>query len=752
MRKIINLNENWLFVKNTKDISLREGLQINLPHTWNEEDGYDGGNDYFRGSCLYVKTLKKKELPKSDRYYLEIHGANSSADVYANGILLAHHDGGYSTWRVDLTNYFKDTTEIAIIVDNSPNETVYPQMADFTFYGGLYRNVNLVCVNETHFDLEYYGSLGIKITPIIEGVNANIEVEVFVKNLKVNQILEYILYDQEGKELDKINTENLKVNFTIKNVRLWHGRKDPYLYSCEVRIMENEQVLDNVSDRFGCRTFRIDPKHGFFLNGKEYPLRGVSRHQDRLGYGNALLPEHHEEDMDLICEMGATTIRLAHYQHDQYFYDLCDERGMVVWAEIPYISKHLPKGHENTISQMTELIAQNYNHPSIVVWGLSNEITIAGLDDDLIVNHHILNDLCHEMDPTRLTTMAVVSMCNINDPYILIPDVVAYNHYFGWYGGDTSMNGPWFDKFHETHPNIPIGCSEYGCEALNWHTSTPKQGDYTEEYQAYYHEELIKQLFTRKYLWATHVWNMFDFGADARAEGGQNGRNHKGLVTMDRKYKKDSFYAYKAWLSDEPFVHLCGKRYVDRVEDVTKVTVYSNLPEVELFVNGKSVGKKSAPDHFFYFDVENSGESTLVAKAGTFTDESKIRKVSEMNMDYVLVEQGAILNWFDITTPEKRFSLNDTIADIMTTFRGKLWFISATRKISKQMRANKKNQEPAGFTVNLKGNRDIMKMIGGFTVIRLANMLGMINVSLTKEELLKMNQKLNRIKKPSKKH
>ena len=350
MRKIINLNENWLFVKNTKDISLREGLQINLPHTWNEEDGYDGGNDYFRGSCLYVKTLKKKELPKSDRYYLEIHGANSSADVYANGILLAHHDGGYSTWRVDLTNYFKDTTEIAIIVDNSPNETVYPQMADFTFYGGLYRNVNLVCVNETHFDLEYYGSLGIKITPIIEGVNANIEVEVFVKNLKVNQILEYILYDQEGKELDKINTENLKVNFTIKNVRLWHGRKDPYLYSCEVRIMENEQVLDNVSDRFGCRTFRIDPKHGFFLNGKEYPLRGVSRHQVRLGYGYALLPEHHAEDMDLICEMGATTIRLAHYQHDQYFYDLCDERGMVVWAEIPYISKHLPKGHENTIS------------------------------------------------------------------------------------------------------------------------------------------------------------------------------------------------------------------------------------------------------------------------------------------------------------------------------------------------------------------------------------------------------------------
>jgi len=592
MRTILNWNKDWLFVKNTTDITLREGEVVQLPHTWNAADGYDGGNDYFRGSCLYVKTLSKAELPEGDCCYLEICGANASADVYADGEKLAHHDGGYSTWRVDLTGKIGEKTDIAIVVDNAPSDTVYPQMADFTFYGGLYRNVNLITVSKSHFDLEYYGTPGLKITPTVTGTDAAVEVEAFVQNLTEGQKLVYTIYDKEENEIQKIESVDTKVTFAIKNVHLWHGRRDPYLYCCEIELVENGEVIDNVCRRFGCRSFKIDPDNGFILNGEEYPLRGVSRHQDRTGVGNALLPQHHEEDIDLIMEVGATTIRLAHYQHDQYFYDLCDEKGLVIWAEIPYISKHMPGGRENTISQMKELITQNYNHPCIVVWGLSNEISIGGSDEDLLENHRILNDLVHEMDKTRLTTIAAVSMCKMDDPYLQIPDVVSYNHYFGWYGGDTTMNGPWFDKFHQTHPTIPIGCSEYGCEALNWHSSNPFQGDYTEEYQAYYHEELIKQLFTRKYMWATHVWNMFDFGADARSEGGENGQNHKGLVTMDRKYKKDAFYAYKAWLSDDPFVHLCGKRYVDRVEDVTKVTVYSNLPEVELFVNGESIGRR----------------------------------------------------------------------------------------------------------------------------------------------------------------
>ena len=745
MRSIKCLNSGWSFIKDYKEVPKEIDSSwevLNLPHTWNNVDGQDGGNDYFRGTCCYVKKITKAELEQADCHFLEINGANSSSDVYLNGKHLAHHDGGYSTYRVDLSNELVDENLLVILVDNSPNDYVYPQMADFTFYGGLYRNVNVISVPSVHFDLEYYGGKGLTVTPKVEGKNAVVNVEAFVKGL-TNQEVNYVVKDQEGNVV--VEGEGLKASLLIENVHLWHGRKDPYLYTLEATIVDGENVLDNLSIRFGCRTFEIHPENGFILNGEEYPLRGVSRHQDRWGIGNALLPEHHIEDMDLICEVGATTIRLAHYQHDQFFYDLCDERGMVIWAEIPYISRHLPNARENTISQMKELIVQNYNHPSIVVWGLSNEITMGGADDpDLLENHRILNNLCHEMDSTRLTTIACVSMCKIDSEYCHIPDVLSYNHYFGWYGGDTTMNGPWFDNFHSKYPHRAIGVSEYGCEALNWHSSTPFQGDYTEEYQSFYHEELIKQLFTRKYLWATHVWNMFDFGADARAEGGENGQNHKGLVTFDRKYKKDSFYAYKAWLSDEPFVHLCSKRYVDRVEDVTKVTVYSNQPEVELFVNGVSVGKKTAPDHFFYFEVSNVGETKLEAVAGDLHDESVIRKVDTPNESYVLKEKGAILNWFDVEAPVGRYSLNDKVSDIMKSFRGKLWFIKVGLSIKKKMSKNKDGGGIAGF--ELSG--DIMQMLGGFTVLRLTSMIGMANVSFNKEELLKMNKKLNKIRKP----
>ena len=749
MRNILNFNNGWSFTKQTYPAvpaEIGEGWEaVNLPHTWNAVDGQDGGNDYHRGTCLYAKKFIKADLAEAERYYLEIRGANSSADVYLNGKNLAHHDGGYSTWRVNITESLEDENLLVIAVDNAPNQTVYPQVADFTFYGGLYRDVNVICVGKSHFDLDYYGTPGLKVTPEIDGKDAHVEIETWLTDSEESQTLRYTVSDAEGKVIATADTKDTKVTLDIEGVTLWHGRKNPYLYTAKIELCDGDTVLDTVSTRFGCRTYKVDCERGFILNGEEYALRGVSRHQDRWGIGNALLPEHHGEDMDLICEVGATTIRLAHYQHDQYFYDLCDERGLVIWAEIPYISQHMPTARANTISQMTELVTQNYNHPSIVVWGLSNEITMKGdSDPDLLENHRILNDLCHEMDKTRLTTIAAVSPCSIDSPYIQIPDLVSYNHYFGWYGGDTSMNGPWFDNFHSVHPNIPIGCSEYGCEALNWHTSEPVQGDYTEEYQAYYHEELIKQLFTRKYMWATHVWNMFDFGADARSEGGELGQNHKGLVTIDRKYKKDSFYAYKAWLSDEPFVHLCGKRYVDRVEEVTRVTVYSNLPEVELFANGVSLGKVTSENHFFYFDVKNEGETELVAVAGEHRDEGKIRKVEVFNEEYRLKEKNAIINWFEITMPEGRFSLNDKILDILSTLRGKLLFF----KLFKKLMPKKGDKVMGGFEIN----DSMMQMLGGFTVLRLSGMIGTMGINLTKEDLLKMNKKLNKIKKPKKKN
>ncbi len=752
MSKKFTWNNNWKFTKDAVSISENTTAAgnwetLDLPHTWNGDDGQDGGSDYYRGTCYYAKNLSKAEVAEGKEVYIEFEAANSSAELYVNGTSAAKHDGGYSTWRANITPYLKEENEIVVAVDNAPNDRVYPQNADFTFYGGLYRKVSLICVDETRFDLDYYGSPAIKVTPEVTGSDARITTEVFLTGATSEEELVFTITDGETViDTVTVAAEQTEVEQTIENVHLWNGRKDPHLYTMHVELKKNGEVVDERTTRFGCRTFTVDPKKGFFLNGEHYPLRGVSRHQDRPHIGNALTPEMHEEDAKIIYELGATTIRLAHYQHDQYFYDLCDELGFVLWAEIPYISVHMPTGRENTISQMKELVVQNYNHASIFFWGLSNEITMQGADDpDLLENHHILNDMVHEMDKTRLTTMAVISMCDISESqYIEIPDVVSYNQYLGWYGGKIEDNGPFMDAFHEKYPNIPIGMSEYGAEAYKWHTSHPEQGDYSEEYQAHYHEELIKQLYTRDFIWATHVWNMFDFAADARDEGGCKGMNNKGLVTFDRKYKKDSFYAYKAWLSDEPFVHLCSKNYVDRDEDVTIVKVYSNQPEVELFANGESVGKQTAEDHFFSFEVKNVGETTLVAKAGVCEDTATIRKVDEPNPDYRMPVTGDIINWFEITQPDGYFSINDTMGQIMANPEGAKLLGGMLEKMQ-QSNQNPDDDDPQKGMKAMASKIDpaaAQKMMMGFTVKR---MLGF--GSVPKEQVLAINQMLNQIKK-----
>lgn len=742
MRNIININESWNFTKEGKT------EKVNLPHTWNGTDGQDGGNDYYRGTCIYEKEIQKKDMPEGDEVYIQFDGVNSSAKVYFNDKEIAVHHGGYSTFRAKL-DPIKETNKIKVEANNAPNDSVYPQMADFTFYGGIYRDVTLIGVPKNHFDLDYCGAPGIMVTPIVKGVNAEVTIKAFC-----NTDSEVEFEITEGNEVigtAKASGKNPEVTITIANAHLWHGIDDPYLYKATARLMENGSTVDEISARFGCRSFDIDPDKGFILNGKEYPLRGVSRHQDRPKIGNALMPEHHSEDIELIYEMGANTIRLAHYQHSQYFYDLCDEKGFIIWAEIPYISKHLTNGVENTKQQMTELICQCYNHPSIVTWGLSNEITMNGSDPALIENHKMLNNLAHSLDKTRPTTIAAVTMCSIDDEYVHISDILSYNHYFGWYGGNVSMYGPWFDNFHKKYPKKAIGISEYGCEALNWHTSAPEQGDYTEEYQAYYHEEVIKQIIDRPYLWATHVWNMFDFAADARAEGGENGMNHKGLVTFDRKYKKDSFYAYQAWLSKNPVLHICGKRYVKRVEDTTKITVYSNLDEIELFANGKSIGKQKKGKYpFFYFDVKNEGETEITAKAGELTDKSFIKKVDTFCEDYRMKEEGAVINWFEINTPTGYYSINDTIGDILSTLRGKLAALKIILKLKSAMGSNDKKDSEKDSGMSLAGfkiNKTMIEMGKGFTIKRVFMMLG---GKFTKEQILEVNAILNKIKKPSK--
>ncbi len=639
MRREIKLDAGWTFTGPDGQES-----KVALPHTWNGKDGQDGGNDYWRGQCTYREHFAKPEITAGeDRVYLEFRGVNSSAEVELNGKAVTVHHGGYSTFRSDVTELLEEENELVVRVDNSVNRTVYPQKADFTFYGGIYRDVLLLVVNRDHFDLDYYGGPGFKVTPTVEGKDGKVRVESFFKGEGCTVKVE--LLDDGGKTVAA--GEGADVTLTIPEVHLWDGVKDPYLYTARLSLVRDGATVDQVSTHFGVRTFRVDPKEGFFLNGRSYPLRGVSRHQDRRDLGNAITRAEHDEDMALIREMGCNTIRLAHYQHDQYFYDLCDKYGMVVWAEIPYISEHMPEGRENTISQMKELIVQNYNHPSIVTWGLSNEITISTKDKaDMLDNHHVLNDLCHKMDPSRVTTLACYAMCGPFNPVAHISDIVSWNLYLGWYVPGLWLNDAWMWVFHTRYPNRALGYSEYGCEAMpNLHSSHPRRGDHTEEYQCVYHEYMLRCFDRHPYLWATHVWNMFDFAADARNQGGEPGMNHKGLVTFDRKTKKDSFYLYKVWWNPEPMVHICSKRYVDRPESETKVTVYSNQPKVALYANGKLVAEQTG-DKVFRFTVPLSGEVKLEARAGDLTDTAVIRKVDTPNPAYQLQkEKTKSANW-----------------------------------------------------------------------------------------------------------
>ena len=640
VRKTVNINKGWRFTG--PDGPARP---VDLPHTWNSVDGQDGGNDYWRGTCVYEKTFPRPELEADERVYLEFRGVNASAKVELNGAEVGTHDGGYSTFRWDVTDFLKDENALTVHVDNSRNDRVYPQKADFTFYGGIYRDVSLIVVNKFHFDMDRFGGPGIKVTakPVENYTQGEVVINTW-RNCEEGQV-HIAIQDGSGNEVAAADLPNVKLS--LPDVHLWDGVKAPYLYTAVATLTVDGRKVDQISARFGVRDFFVDPGQGFFLNGRSYPLHGVSRHQDWKGIGNAITREHHDTDMAMIREVGANTIRLAHYQHDQYFYDLCDQYGMVVWAEIPYISEHMPNGRENTLSQARELVAQNYNHPCIVVWGVSNEITISTRDKaDMLDNHRALNDLYHELDPTRLTTLACYAMCGPFNRSAHITDLVSWNLYLGWYVPGLFLNDLWMGFFHLRYPKRPLGYSEYGCEAMpNLHSSRPRRGDHTEEYQCVYNEYMLECFAKHPYLWATHLWNMFDFAADARDQGGEPGMNHKGIVTFDRKTKKDSFYLYKAWWSGEPFVHICGRRYVDRPEAVTTVKVYSNQSKVALYANGKLIEEKSG-GKVFTFQVPLEGEVELKAVSGTLTDQCAIRRVEQPNPAYKLQGKSSnSANW-----------------------------------------------------------------------------------------------------------
>lgn len=741
----MELKDNWMFVKeaeNAEDAASKKGTAISLPHTWNAVDGQDGGNDYHRGTCWYVTKFQKPELEAGSQIYVEFLGASVIADVYLNGEAVAHHEGGYSTFRVNLTDKLQEENVLAVALNNADNNYVYPQKADFTFYGGLYRMVNLIVVPESHFELDYAGGNGIAVTPTVEcdenrvpTGKASVKVETWVTGNADSVVITITGEDSESKTVAVVD-EHAEATFELEHVHLWDGVDDPYLYHAKAELSSG----DVTETTFGCRSFYTDPEKGFVLNGRVYPLRGVSRHQDRTGAGNALSYEMHKEDMEIIKEIGANTIRLAHYQHAQEFYDLCDEYGMVVWAEIPYITMHMPNGRANTLSQMEELVVQNYNHPSIVCWGLSNEITAATpVDEDLLENHRLLNDLCHKLDKTRFTTMANVFMQETDSPLLEIPDVNSYNLYFGWYLGELEQNDEFFDEYHAKYPDRCIGFSEYGADANPQYQSTnPTHGDYSETYQTVYHEHMLKMIEERPYLWATHVWNMFDFAADGRDEGGKHGVNQKGLVTMDRKLKKDAFYLYKAyWNKEDAFVHICGSRYVDRKEDTTEVKVYSNQTTVSLYVDGTLLETQEG-NRIFRFAVPMTGEHEIVAKAGAEEDSIHIRKVEEANPDYVMGEIKDVINWFD-DEPYKSdcYSIKDKMSEIQASPKA--------GAILAELMAQAPGAESRGDVAeSVKDNPNLVRMMGRMT---LESMLGHMKDSITEEQVKGLNRMLQQIKK-----
>ena len=626
-RQDILLNNDWNF-RFSHQVQKGTEVRVDLPHTWNAQDALSGKIDYKRGIGNYEKNLFIRPEWKGKRLFIRFEGVNNIADVFINRRHIGEHRGGYGAFIFEITGkveYGKENS-ILVRVNNGEQLDIMPLVGDFNFYGGIYRDVHLLITDETCISPLDYASPGVRlIQDSVSHRYAKVRATVDLSNgSSGNQKVELNVRLLDGQRVVKEGTKNVNLSgnevmqqeltFEIDQPHLWNGRQDPFLYQAEVTLFRNGQMVDRVTQPLGLRFYRIDPDKGFFLNGKHLPLQGVCRHQDRSEVGNALRPQHHEEDVALMLEMGVNAVRLAHYPQATYFYDLMDKNGIIVWAEIPFVGPggyndkgfvDLPAFRANGKEQLKELIRQHYNHPSICVWGLFNELTELG--DNPVEYIKELNVLAHQEDTTRPTTSASNQMGDLN----FITDAIAWNRYDGWYGGTPADLGKWLDRMHKDHPEICIAISEYGAGASIYHQqdslvkTVPTSWWHPENWQTYYHIENWKTISSRPYVWGSFVWNMFDFGAAHRTEGDRPGINDKGLVTFDRKVRKDAFYFYKAnWNREEPMLYLTGKRNTVRTQRLQTITAFTNLSGAELFVNGKSYGK-AIPDSYAILEWKN---------------------------------------------------------------------------------------------------------------------------------------------------
>ncbi len=707
MRTVYGMNEGWLFSKTCTAAPDRMPLPgdgwetVNLPHTWNAVDGMIGV-PFDRGAYWYVKSFTAPSQPRPEgRTFVEVGAAGLVGEIYVNGQFCTRHVGGYSAFRADVTDCLREGENIlAILADNRYSDQVYPQRADFTFYGGLYRYVQLISVAESHISLEDLGGPGVYIDTERTNGGAAVTARVRITSPKAGQRLALSILPAEGaepcSEAYGSAAEETVLRTFIPQAGLWDPEDAWKLYTARLTLIEYNEVIDEISIRFGVRDAEIDAARGFLLNGRDYPLRGVCRHQDRLYLGNAVADEAAYEDAGLIREMGANTVRLAHYQQSQAMYDACDEAGLLVWAEIPYFAQSWDdEAHAAARNEIRELVAQNYNHPSIFCWGLSNEVLIGGNDNEkLLPCHEDLNQAVKELDSRRLTVIAHEYFAGWDHPLHQVSDAEGWNHYFGWYRGQLDDLAEWCDRYHGQYPDRRFAVTEYGCDSvISYHSDHPEKQDYTEEYQVLLHENACETWASRPWIWGTYVWNMFDFGSSFRREGGTRGRNNKGLVTMDRKIKKDAFYVYKAWYSTEPFVHIDGRRYFARPGTHTTVRIHSNLEKVALYADGALIGEKEGAHTFIFENVPIRDSGTVItAKAGEYTDTVILRSVDEMPAEFTFpgfTETKDAINWFesieeasaDLRDVPGHWSVHDSIAEIAKDPAAKKAFLSCLTAI-----------------------------------------------------------------------
>lgn len=629
--EVISLNAGWEFYRGFQ-ASKEQRLKVELPHTWNAADGMFGNVDYYRGLCTYERALLLPESCRGKRVFLRIEAAQTVADVFLDHHFLKQHKGGYTAFVTELTDYLEPGREskLEIRVSNAQTMDIAPICGDFNIYGGLYRGVELIVTDDVCISPDYFASSGVFFTQSnVSERQADLKVEAVLSARRASlddAELEVQLWDGDKQVYKGVTSRllpgnRMAVETTLKRPHLWNGVDDPHLYRGVVILRHQGHEVDRREELIGFRYYHADADKGFFLNGRPYRLNGVNRHQDRAERASAFYEQDHDEDLDLIEEMGCNAVRLSHYPQAKYLHSQMDRRGLVAWAEIPFVNVYVnnPAYDENLTQQLTELILQNYNHPSILFWGLFNEINSGWLDrpSDMVLR---LDSLAHRLDPSRPTMGA----SNQNDDFNGFTDLIAFNKYFGWYGSDMSEMGQWIDREHAAHPERKMGISEYGAGACIYQQAEElKQPEpwgqwHPENWQTYYHIENWRQLQERPFLWCNFIWCMFDFSAAGRREGTVMGRNDKGLVTYDRKEKKDAFYFYKAnWNKKEPFVHIAGKRLSVRQTAEITVMAFSNSGAAELWVNGQNMGQ-AQPDEVNVLRWENirlkPGHNELVVK------------------------------------------------------------------------------------------------------------------------------------------